>query len=712
MTVARVIPGIALCLLLQSTACREEPVNVPRRAALDPGARFAGYTKTCGDIPREQGGIPGELPKTYLIDYGGSCEFPLTGIRPLSPTGGGYNARNIVDGICTWYFWQGGDPATYNGKPNTGGDPFFWRALEQKTAAIEDATRQPMVVTLLKFIDSRQRDHRFRDLGLINDPGCQASSAPDAFGLYLDKCSDPYASGIIGLRMSPNPKFDARHWDAAAYFKDPRKYEPPYLVGMTCGVCHIAFNPLVPPADPEHPQWKNLVGAIGNQYLREGKMFEGSLTTSDFLWHVYETQQAGTSDTSRLSNDFIDNPNAINGIYFITSVRPTHAETMSDGTIRRVPHVLKDGADSIGAAGAALRVYVNIGTCGAMRMNAEDVLVGVGRDQSPFSIKTAEGECQDYQQTMARIPHAAEFLDSQHGFPLASLDNGRYITKDASQLALGKRVFAENCARCHSSKVPVGLDDTTKHDPANKAKWVALVEQPDFLFRNFLSDDNRYPVVSADWRFNIGTNIKRTMGTNAGAGHIWQDFSSKTYKELKSPGSVTLYNPIDPAHPINFTIPDGHGYYRVPSLIAVWATAPLLHNNSLGTPTQDPSVEGRLRAFDDAMTKMFNPALRDGVKSIKRTSGDSWVQIGPLRERVPAGTPVDLLANVNLRALEKQSRFDRIHEVLKLLVQGSKGEQLLVLNGAPDFVEDHGHNFGSRLTAPEQRALIEYMKTF
>ena len=666
--------GAGVCLLLLS-GCHARP-PLP-----SPAARFAGFTGTCGDIPRASGGIPGEIPRAYLEGYVGKDP-------------------SIIDGLCTWYLWEGGDPATYNGKPNTGGDPFFWRALEQKTAAIQEATKLPVVITLLKFIDSRHRNDRFKTLGVMNDPGCSQSASPDAYGLYLDQCRDPYSSGIVGIRLSPNPKFDANHWNAAAYFEDPRKFEPPYLVGMACGSCHVAFNPLKPPADPEHPQWENLAGSIGNQYLREGKLYEAGLTPKDFLWHVYATQEAGTSDTSRLSLDWVDNPNAINSIYFLTSARPKHVETMNDGTTAAVPHILKDGADSIGAASAAMRVYVNIGLCSAMRMDAEDVLLGVAKDQTPFRIADAEAHCQDWQQTISRIPNVAKFLDSQHGFPLRDVDNGRFVTRDMELLATGKRVFAENCARCHSSKVPAGLDDVTKHDRANAAKWIEFVNRPDFLEDNFLSDDNRYPIVSSDWRFAIGTNIERAMGTNAGAGHIWNDFSSKTYKELPSPGSIQLYNPLDPARPIDFRFPNGKGYYRVPSLIAVWATAPLLHNNSVGTPANDPSTEGRLRAFEDAMDKMFHPERRNGLKSIKRTTVDSTLPIGSKALRVPAGTPVDLVANINLRELVRDHGGD------------ADISKLLALNTAPDFIEDHGHQFGSRLSPGEQRALIEFMKTF
>jgi hypothetical protein len=692
--VTRVFRAAGVCLLL--AACHAQ---APLPA---PAGRFANFTRTCGDIPRNRGGIPGEIPRAYLDEYIGR-QHTTTARRAGSPTGSGYDADALIDGLCTWYLWEGGDPASYDGRPNTGGNPVFWRAVEQKSAAAAEATKQPITFTLLHFIDSRRRRQRFHDLGVINDPGCAESTQPDAYGLYLDRCSDPYDSGIIGIRLSPNPKFDRRHWDASAYFKDPRKYEPPYLAGMTCGACHVAFNPLRPPADPENPKWENLTGAIGNQYLREGKLFEAGLKPENFLWHLYATQEPGTSDTSRLSVDWIDNPSAINPIGYIDSARPKFTETMNDGTTAAVPHILKDGADSVGAVHAAMRVYVNEGLCSAMRMADEDVLLGIGRDQTPFRIADAAHGCQDWQQTAPRMVNVARFLDSQHRYPLADVDGGSYVSGDAAVLATGRRAFAENCARCHSSKVPQGLDAVTKHDRANAPKWVELVDRSDFFDDNFLSDDNRYPIVSADWRFAIGTNSKRALGTNAGAGHIWNDFSSKTYKELPSPGSVHLYNPLDPSKPIDFHFPEGKGYYRVPSLIGVWATAPLLHNNALGVRTDDPSVAGRLRAFEEAMDEMFHPDRRRGVRSIKRTTVDSTLPLGRVTLRIPAGTPVDLIANIDFRALVAVGRTD---------VASMSPLQVLTLNKAPDFIEDGGHQFGSRLTSAEQRALIEFMKTF
>ena len=66
------------------------------------------------------------------------------------------------------------------------------------------------------------RDTRFRYLGLMNEPGFNAPSAPDPYGLCLDERVAPpepfdeavygRASGVVGLRLYPNPNFDEKKY--------------------------------------------------------------------------------------------------------------------------------------------------------------------------------------------------------------------------------------------------------------------------------------------------------------------------------------------------------------------------------------------------------------------------------------------------------------------------------------------------------------------
>jgi hypothetical protein len=110
---------------------------------------------------------------------------------------------------------------------------------------------------------------------------------------------------------------------------------------------------------------------------------------------------------------------------------------------------------------------------------------------------------------------------------------------------------------------------------------------------------------------------------------------------------MTVQNPFADGETLSFPIDHG-GYYRTPSLINVWATAPFFLNNSLGVFTGDPSVKGRMTAYEDAAEKLLWPEKRLGKKSIRVTGTDSILNIRDIQIRVPAGTPVDLLANINV----------------------------------------------------------------
>ncbi len=588
------------------------------------------------------------------------------------------------EGRNTWYFW-------------TGGGEKFWRYTAQITHGITD---------LLQYVDSRRRPERFKTLGVLNDPDCTQATAPDEFGLWMDVCKTveipgipSQSSGVVGLRKFKNPRFDKFTWDVKKYMADPATVEPPYLIGMTCGFCHIGFNPLYPPKDPENPRWYNFSSAIGNQYFKEGTLFGLKLTPKDFRWHVADKQPAGTSDTSRFATDHIFNPNAINSIVYLAD-RPWHSETMADGTTRQVHHILKDGADSIGTAGASLRVYVNIGMCSDYWTTLHDPIAGTKMEQKPFRIDLARKDCADWRATEARMEGAEAFLKTITPARLPA----EYVSKDAEQLARGAQAFAENCARCHSSKQPpAGTGDAT-------AWYREAVKAPDFLDRNFLSNDRRVSVAE------VGTNIGRAMATNATAGHVWEEFSSRTYKEQAPAAELKgLYNPVRPSKPINFQPPGGgRGYYRVPTLAGVWATAPYLHNNALGLFNGDPTVHGRLVAFNDAMEKMLWPERRPGVQSVWRTSEDSAVPLeSGYQLKVPKGTPVHLFGNINapqLQLLRNDNFFTRF--IGFFVGRGLLNNVLLRNNLSPDFVVDRGHTFGSGLSDADKRALIEYVRTF
>jgi hypothetical protein len=581
-------------------------------------------------------------------------------------------------GRDTWYFW-------------TGGNEKFWVEMARITEGN---------VNLLNYVDSRRHGRRFRELGAITQPECRAATAPDQYGLWMDQCDQAPVpgvpgepTGIVGLRKFPNPKFDPARWDAATYLQHPGDMQPPVLIGMTCGFCHIGFNPLNPPANPELPAWSNLAGTIGNQYWEEGKLFSLNMKPDDFRWHVANRQPPGTSDTSRFATDHINNPNAINTIFNLAD-RPTEKERMRDGSMVDVHHILKDGADSIGVAGASLRVYVNIGMCGDYWLTRHDPVLGIARPQQPFEIDRARQECADWRDTEARMGDAEAFLKTMQPLRLKDAPGGAaFLTASAETMDLGRRVFADTCAGCHSSKrPPEGTADT-------KQWFRTAVARDDFVENNFLSDDRRYPVTM------IGTNIARAIASNATRGAIWEQFSSETYKEQKALGEIRT-------KPLSFTMPGGGlGYYRTASLTSIWATAPYLHNNSVGVFIKDPSVQGRMTAFTDGMQKMLWPEKRLGVQSIPVTTVDSFVTISGTqrRVRVPVGTPVDYVARVDPTRLPQIVRNSFL---LNLISDEGVYRRMLRNNKAPDFILDRGHTFGSSLSDDEKWALIEFLKTF
>ena len=278
----------------------------------------------------------------------------------------------------------------------------------------------------------------------------------------MDVCEQPPVpgvpgapSGITGLRRFDNPDFNPAGWNAETYLKNPGKTQPPYLIGMTCGFCHIGFNPLNPPDNPELPRWANLAGAIGNQFWEEGRLFNLRMPATDFRWHVGNRQPAGTSDTSRFATDHINNPNAINSIFNL-EFRPTHIEQMADGTMMPVHHILKEGADSIGIAGASLRVYVNIGMCSDYWITLHDPVMGRTR-QKPFDIAYARANCADWRATEARMANAEAFLKTLRPMHLRDAPGGAaMITADAATLQRGKIAFADKCARVPLEQAAAG----------------------------------------------------------------------------------------------------------------------------------------------------------------------------------------------------------------------------------------------------------------
>jgi cytochrome c2 len=393
------------------------------------------------------------------------------------------------------------------------------------------------------------------------------------------------------------------------------------------------------------------------------------------------------------------------------------------------PRVLKDGADSVGALGALNRVFINIGTFSEEWLLHFRPLVG-GQPISPIEISVARQHSTYWNATEAQTPNVALFfLKSAEPHHLRDAPGGaRYLSEDAATLEQGKTVFAERCARCHSSKgpaLPPDLDLENCNGPGYLNCWNrywawtktgeyknqmrSIVRAGDFLDGNYLSTDMRVPVTL------LQTNACSPLATNAIRGNIWDNFSSESYKTLPSVGSIKVWNPLretDSSQPeeVTYDLPGGgRGFTRVPSLISAWSTAPFLLNNSVGPFDQSPSVDARMRVFQASIEQMLWPERREkdpvfgnenrpGVGHIDRTTADSYiwvpegyipaqlralvgigrrlfpflfhngdVRIGP----IPKGVPTSLLGNTDMLAAEAPlgERLQHQKVLLDLLIK-------------------------------------------
>jgi len=754
----------------------------------------------------------------------------VPGIAPADATAAAVKGRN------NWIVW-------------TGGNDRLWNDLSVESAGILD---------FLKILSNHpslhySRDTRWHYLGLVNEPCFDKGRGPrqDRYGLWLDvrraDCApDPfeneakypgvaigargrnipvgsfygYATGVVGLRLFPNPAFDeaaARRWDPQRYYTDPSYYNDrnlvkPYRVGMSCGFCHVGPNPVNPPADPEHPKWENLNSNPGAQYFWVDRIFVWNVDESSFPYQLFHTSRPGALDTSFVSTDYMNNPRTMNALYDFGArmaiARRLGREQLAGGELDNehfnryvpagsalsrfyeapdtvfTPRVLKDGSDSVGALGALNRVFVNIGLFSEEWLAHFKPFVG-GTKFTPFEIDVANRNSSYWKATEAQTPDVALFfLASAKPDYLKNAPGGAaFLSSDSAELARGKTVFAERCARCHSSKLPeqafrffpqqgcVGAGylacwndywKWTKTDEF-KREMTRIAQRDDFLADNYLSTELRVPVTLLE------TNACASLATNALAGDIWDNFSSHSYKALPSVGTITVHDPLTGA-PKPYAMPaGGRGYTRPPSLISLWSSAPFLLNNSLGDFHPSGSVADRMKSFDSGIEQLLWPERRRGERKFVTASGklapgvvdvtsatsylrvprgylpdflqplvgplsyaqpwlfnEGGIEIGP----IPAGTPVNLLSNIDLEQRESLvPLLLRAKRALKSLPKDATDAQvlrafadlvqpLLAISKCPDFVVNRGHYFGTDYFAEEpglddrdKRALIAFLKT-
>ncbi len=636
------------------------------------------------------------------------------------------------------------------------------------------------------------------------------------------------SAGVVGLRKFPNPRFDrdawvklngsAASWDGYRTFLDDDSgspdsrmnrlfdgsVEPPFRIGMACGACHVAFDPLNPPADANAPKWENLKGLVGNQYSRMSQMLASGMSKHRLEWQLIAYARPGTVDTSALPMDTVSNPGTMNAIINFAK-RPLHdhrvlkwrkASSCAEGADPRscwcepdksgkcwrrseqtepVPHVLKGGEDSIGYAEAIQRVYFNIGSCAEQCwLNHVPDLRAVdpaqrNYGQTPFDIGQCRRDCASFRAIEDRLGDVVNFFltarptDLWQARGLSSLDELRVQLDDEfgdGAVERGRRLFAYNCAGCHSSQAGP-YDETDFH----------AVDQADPTLRvDFLSAER--PVLAS----RVGTYQARALHSNHMATRVWDEYASRSYME----------RPADPAQKEIFA-GGGRGYYRPPSLLSLWAHAPFMHNNAIGPelcgepskpelqfyyapyvdadnrPVADPpacwpfdaSVEGRYKLFVASAERLLWPERRG--RKMFLTSEEIIIDVAPqvkigdletgLSLRVPKDFPAVLINSLRYKDLlqdlllderdpekleakyEAQLTVQRFKELkaglseLRRLLRSQPGYFLLDLtrvrsdfiqtyySNVLDRVENDGHFFGTRLSDADKRALIAFLAT-
>lgn len=720
------------------------------------------------------------------MDYGASND-PLALAQTLNEFVPGITPQQAAEAVAkgrnNWIVW-------------TAGNDRLWNSLATQSKGTLDFLKVLSNHESLKF----SRSNRWSYLGLVNEPCFTKGQGPraDRYGLYLDErdsnCApDPfenaekypgvkigargknidagsyygYASGIVGLRLFPNPDFDEdaeAEWDAERFYSDESYYNRkdlvrPYRVGMSCGFCHVGPNPTNPPVDPENPKWANLNSNPGAQYFWIDRIFSYQADASSFPFQLFHTSRPGALDTSLISSDSINNPRTMNAVYSIVPRLMNGLrfgqETLTDGSLNNAqfndylpkdsplnqfykepdtvftPHVLKDGADSVGALGALNRVFINIGLFSEEWTEHFRPLIG-GKKITPFAIDVARKNSSYWQANEAQTPDLALFFvaTAKPDYLVNAPGGSAYLSDDEQQLTLGKTVFAENCARCHSSKLPEKAYSFFPPSCAgpnylscwnNYWKWSktdefktpmkAIALAPDFLHENFLSTELRIPVTLLE------TNACSPLSTNGIEGNIWDNFTSGSYKTLPAVGPITVHDPMT-GEPRQYEMPGGgRGYTRPASLISVWSTAPFLLNNALGDFYGSGSVGDRMKSFDSSITQLLWPQKRAGDQRfvtangkmvpgvIDRTTeqsylrvpagflpaalaplqgfltrwlpwlfGDAGIELGP----IPKGTPVNLISNINLdKPVAAVPAIAKAIKALKRIPKGASNEEAI-----------------------------------
>jgi hypothetical protein len=675
----------------------------------------------------------------------------------------------------------------------------------------------------------------FKDAALaVDDPHGPKDQRQSACDLRFGT-----STGAMGIRKFPNPRFDRTRWldlnkkqlgkELVGTWEGYRKViepadktqpkashimdgfiEPPFLIGISCGSCHIAFDPIKPPKDPRHPRPENLSGTVGNQYTRFSQILGSGMSPNALEYQVFADARPGVVDTSAIPTDQINNPGTMNAIinfgrrptfpHEIMKWRKVNQCPAKDDTscwcepnkpgkcwerskkTEEVHQLLKGGEDSIGILEAVQRVYFNIGTC------SEEAWVNHLTDmrqvdpsqrnfgQTYFDIGQARRDCPGFRAIEDRLGDIVAFLASAGPSDLYKARGLRSNEELVRQLESkdywpgavdqGRKIFAQKCARCHSSEKGPFEGQNFRELFRDKNGQVVNDAHGNPRRLDWLGNDDLTLVTE------VGTHPARALHSNHMSGHVWAEYGSETLR-AKSVDDPT----------IKALATGGRGYYRNISLLSLWAHAPFMHNNAIGpelcggpedkhyhspyvdengrplaNPPPcwrfDPSVEGRFKLYQASMDELLNPGKR-GIKvtdfdervvirlvpKLRNQQSDSFLyrtivflrgipaaRVGNFRHKDFIHDLVDLKKDpeqlkADLMARHGPQRGQQVFDELKRRAQDfldldkpeftvNKDSILLeAYSNSPVLRENDGHTFGEDLSDKDKKALTAFLAT-
>ena len=243
-------------------------------------------------------------------------------------------APEEIKGRNAWNLW-------------TAGNQHFWNTVAQDSFGLMD---------LLKSMDNRKykRGERFKVMGLMNQPGFRAPTKPDEFGLWLDEPTEPEPAGIDEKiygkahwrsRVSLVPK-SRIHRGGAQEMGRRALHDRPELLQQQPAHSSLSrrhfLRVLSHRTAADQSAGRSGKSALGKSRLRDWQSIlprresrlPPNVEKGGFFYEMLQAQPPGTSDTSRIATDHLNNPNAVNAIFLLAErERIAHTEKLAGGTL-------------------------------------------------------------------------------------------------------------------------------------------------------------------------------------------------------------------------------------------------------------------------------------------------------------------------------------------------------------------------------------------